>query len=47
MATVPYDIHALDDPFYRSRDGKPMADNTKQYRWIGDDPGGTRHPVCC
>ena len=40
MAIVSYDIHALDDPFYRSSDGKPMADNTKQYRWIGAVQGG-------
>ena len=34
MATVSYDIHALDDPFYRSRDGKPMSGNTEQFEWI-------------
>ena len=34
MSTVSYDIHALDDPFYRSRDGKPMSDNTEQFDWI-------------
>ena len=40
MATVSYDIHALDDPFYRSSDGKPMSDNTTQYRWIVAVQGG-------
>ena len=40
MATVPYNIHALDDPDYPSSDGKPMADNTKQYRWIVAVQGG-------
>ena len=40
MATVPHDIHALDDPDYPSSDGKPMADNTKQYRWIVAVQGG-------
>lgn len=40
MATAPYDIFALDDPFYRSCDGKPMADNNEQYRWIVAVQGG-------
>ena len=40
MATVSYDIHALDDPFYRSSDGKPMSENTTQYRWIVAVQGG-------
>ncbi len=40
MATVPASIHALDDPFYRSSDGKPMSDNTEQYRWIVAVQGG-------
>ena len=40
MATVSSDIHALDDPFYRSSDGKPMADNTEQFRWIVAVQGG-------
>ncbi len=40
MATVPASIHALDDPFYRSSDGKPMADNTKQFEWIATVAGG-------
>ena len=34
MSTVSSDIHALDDPFYRSRDGKRMSDNTEQFEWI-------------
>ena len=40
MATIPYNIHALDDPFYRSSDGKPMADSTQQYEWIVAIKGG-------
>ena len=40
MATIPYDILALDDPDYPSRDGKPMSDNTKQFRWIVAVQGG-------
>ena len=40
MATVSYDIHALDDPDYPSSDGKPMADNTEQFRWIVALQGG-------
>ena len=40
MAAIPYDFHALDDPHYRSSDGKPMADNTKPYRWIVAVQGG-------
>ena len=40
MATVSYDIYAKDDPFYRSCDGKPMADNNEQYRWIVAIQGG-------
>ena len=40
MATISYDIHALDDPFYRSSDGKPMADSTQQYEWIVAIKGG-------
>ena len=34
MATASSNIFALDDPFYRSCDGKPMADNNEQYLWI-------------
>ena len=40
MATLSYDIHALDDPDYPSSDGKPMADNTEQFRWIVALQGG-------
>ena len=40
MATIPYDIHALDDPDYPASDGKPMADNTEQFRWIVAVQGG-------
>ena len=39
MATVPQ-VSALDDPDYPSSDGKPMADNTKQFRWIVAVQGG-------
>ena len=40
MATVSYNIHALDDPDYPSSDGKPMSDNTEQFRWIVAVQGG-------
>ena len=33
-------ISPLDDPVYRSSDGKPMSDNTKQYHWIVAVQGG-------
>ena len=40
MATLPYDIHASDDPFYRSSDGLPMADNPNQWEWMVAVKGG-------
>ena len=40
MATVTPLTSLLDDPVYPSSDGKPMADNTEQFRWIVAVQGG-------
>jgi len=39
MQTIPR-VTSLDDPDYPSSDGKPMSDNTKQFRWIVAVQGG-------